>query len=254
MRTPGQIAHKVQQVAYRHRKRELSRLLAEKPQNCVNNATVKTATGTVGVCRLDCKTCDAVVHDRVEGCPSFKLTHTAEELKASLTQFLRTAPIEEVAIRFPDVAALLWALDDPENPERGHLIPDATPTTSLWGVDLWVDTPEELEALSEIGRTYEEEQALLGALGRLLGVDSTELPAALHGLQKRLQELEQAVAAKGAEVAAAVAAKEAAEARARAAEATPPSPPDWRDPGETALEPTSGFFALFRNWRWPWQR
>lgn len=241
MRTPGQIAHKLQQAAFRHRKRELIRLLAVKPQNCAYNATVKTAGGTVGVCRLDCKTCDPSVHDRTEGCASFKLGHpAAEEIKASLTEFFRTAPVEEIAIRYPDVAALIWALDDPEKPERGRLIPDASPTTSLWGIDLWVDTKEELEALSEIGRTYEEERALLGALGRALGVDSTELPAALKTLQERLQALLEEVASKTAEVAEALSAKEAAERRAKMAE----------DRAAELVPAPSGWF----NWRWPWQR
>jgi hypothetical protein len=255
MRPAGQIVQKLKQSGFRHMKRELNRLLAAKPQNCLNNTQVKTSTGTVGVCKLDCKTCDSVVHDRVEGCPSFALTHSPEALKASLKEFFRTASIEEIFVRFPDMATLLWALDDSEHAERGRLIPDASPTTSLWGVDLWVDTQEELEVLTEIGRVYEEERTLLASLGRALAVEPPGLPAAVETLQESLQALQREAAEADTEAGQALLQKEAAETRAKVAEAR-------AEAAEQRLRETPAVVATIDppapsgwfSWRWPWQR
>lgn len=44
-------------------------------------------------------------------CLHFELKHSKEAIKEALDSFLKTAPIQEIAFHFPDLAALLWVLD-----------------------------------------------------------------------------------------------------------------------------------------------
>lgn len=116
MRTSGQVAQKVKQAQFRHIKREIKRLLKQTPSNCKQNRTLELDIGPVGVCSLDCDLCDARFRDRSQECGKWEPRHQKEQIKASLKEFFRTRGRADIAVRFPDVAALLWVLDD-ETPD-----------------------------------------------------------------------------------------------------------------------------------------
>ncbi len=149
MRSPGQTYQKMKQARFRHIKREIENLLKQTPKNCVNNTQAVTPSGTLGICKLDCKTCDEKFEDRAETCGNFSQTHGREDVKKSLQEFFSSKTIPEIAIRYPDVAALLWVLDG-ENPEDGEELPVGSeayfPGSVLAGtyngIKIWVDSEE----------------------------------------------------------------------------------------------------------------
>ena len=149
MKTRGQIAQKFKQAQYRHLKREIERLLKRTAPNCKNNRTLSLKIGPVGVCSLDCDVCDARFEDRAPECEDWDPRHEKDAIKASLKEFFQTRKVPEIAIRFPDVAALLWVLaDDEEDPQAGPLIPQGVSVT-LSGVQVWVDSEEEVRQVSQ---------------------------------------------------------------------------------------------------------
>jgi len=174
MRSNGQIAQKLKQARYRHVKREIRRLLDRNPDNCKNNRTVKTPSGKLGVCKLDCQTCDVWL-DRSPECPDFDPLHTKDEIKDSLKEFFQTRTVPEIAVRFPDVAALLWVLAEDEDPQAGPLFPEGQQLATLFGIDIWVDTPEEFEALREVSENIIEGQKVLDSLASILDEEAPEV-------------------------------------------------------------------------------
>ena len=75
-------------------------------------------------------------------------------IKDHYREFFLSASLHEVAHRFPDVAALLWVLD--ERPEDSWA-PNGSMVGSMGGVLLWADTDEEAGyARSLIERIMEE--------------------------------------------------------------------------------------------------
>lgn len=151
MKSKGQILQKIKQASYRHLKRELSRLLSQRSFNCQNNRLVKLPQeiGEIRVCALDCQICDPASDDRAKSCGLFEPKHDKDEIRESLKRFFLERPVNELAVRFPDVAALLWTILDDSDPQRGDLLPDACPTHSLFGVPLWVDKEEDLQGVRE---------------------------------------------------------------------------------------------------------
>ena len=79
-------------------------------------------------------------------------------------------PVAEIAVRFPDVAARLWVLveNGTGDPQEAPLLPGALPTDEFFGVQLWVDSEEELDTLREASKPY-------------LAAYESELKAAGHG-------------------------------------------------------------------------
>jgi len=149
MKTRGQIAQKFKQAQYRHIKREIGRLLKRTAPNCKNNRTLSLKIGPVGVCSLDCDVCDARFEDRAPECEEWDPRHEKGEIKASLKEFFQTRKVPEIAVRFPDVAALLWVLaDDEEDPQAGPLLPQGVSLT-LGGAEVWVDSEEEVTQVSQ---------------------------------------------------------------------------------------------------------
>lgn len=187
MKGEGQISQKAKQLRFRHLKRELDRLLAQTSRNCEYNTLVTGLSGTLGVCRLDCKTCDPNVTDRADSCGSFKALLEKDKIKESLKTFFETRPPEEIAVRFPDVAALQWVLD----PGEGSLFP--APVATLFGVPVWVETEDELKEMrrifSELEKTQEgllRDQERLLQIGVLLDSRGEEV---IPALQKKMSEL-----------------------------------------------------------------
>lgn len=63
-----------------------------------------------------------------------------EKTKAEYREFFATRAIHEIAREFPDVAALLWVLEDrPDEP----LAVNGTLVGSMGGILLWADTDED---------------------------------------------------------------------------------------------------------------
>lgn len=123
MRTSGQVLQKMKQAQFRHIKREIRRLLKQTPSNCKLNRTLDLDIGPVGVCSLDCEVCDPRFGDRSQECGKWEARHQKEEIKASLKDFFKTRDRADIAVRFPDVAALLWVLGEekPDFPEEDPL-------------------------------------------------------------------------------------------------------------------------------------
>tara|TARA_B100001939_G_scaffold316628_1_gene302680 strand:- start:602 stop:988 length:387 start_codon:yes stop_codon:yes gene_type:complete len=69
-----------------------------------------------------------------------------QQVKAEFKELLATAPLHKIAKEFPDVAALMWVLEQQEE----ELVPGATLVGSLGGVFLWADTPEQATKAREI--------------------------------------------------------------------------------------------------------
>lgn len=154
MKSAGQTYQKMKQARFRHVKREIDNLLKQTPRNCANNSQAKTSTGILGVCKIDCQTCDAQVNDRSGACGEFTQIHGREDVKKSLQDFFFSRTIPEIAIRYPDVAALLWVLDGEELegeeiPEgREDYFPGSILVGTYCGVKLWVDSDAEAKNIS----------------------------------------------------------------------------------------------------------
>ena len=65
-----------------------------------------------------------------------------EEIKDEYRAFFRDAPLHEIARDFPDVAALVWVLED--QPDQALTV-NGTLVGRMGGVILWADTDDEAE-------------------------------------------------------------------------------------------------------------
>lgn len=122
MKTEGQVRHKLQQVTYRHLQRTIRTKLSRRPENCTHNRRVKlpVVDDSIRFCAVrkdddgDALVCDEC-HDGIEQasrCPAFECLFTKDDVKADFTEFLRGSDVATIAAEYPDVAALLWTLDD----------------------------------------------------------------------------------------------------------------------------------------------
>lgn len=101
MRRSGEIRQKLKQAQYRHLKRKL---LLELPAE--------------------------------EDWPQ----EDVDKIKGGFREFLSTAPLHEIARLYPDIAALLWVLEEmPDEP----LAVNGTLVGRIGGVDLWADTEDD---------------------------------------------------------------------------------------------------------------
>lgn len=126
MKTEGAIRYKIKQARYRHLKRLIEQGLAQSPENCAHNrmfhspATAAAGQPPVGVCVCPGQNgdllCDAAWGgvDRARSCPLFQASTTKEQIKAEFTEFLSTSELPIIAREYPDLAALMWVVDDAE--------------------------------------------------------------------------------------------------------------------------------------------
>lgn len=103
MKTEGEVHHKLQQVRFRHLKKELEARLAQDPANCRNWTNLS-------MCQLQNIPCSRKPNNALT-CGVFELANDKDALKNEMKEFFRTRPAAEIAVRFPDVAALMWVLD-----------------------------------------------------------------------------------------------------------------------------------------------
>jgi hypothetical protein len=176
MRTKGQIAQKIKQAQFRHVQKELKRLLKRSAPNCKKNRSMELEFGPVGVCSLDCQVCDVRFHNRAPECEDWELRHSKDEIKESLKEFFRTRAVPEIAVRFPDVAALLWALADDADPQQGPLMV-GIPATTFFGIPVWVDTEEDHVQLKAAVAPILRYSVVLGALCETLEIEAPPLNA-----------------------------------------------------------------------------
>lgn len=90
-----------------------------------------------------------------------------EEIKEEYRAFFHEAPLHEIARDFPDVAALMWVLD--QQPEQA-LVVNGTLVGSMGGVLLWADTDDDAERARGMidkivdAATHEPEPSVVPAL------------------------------------------------------------------------------------------
>ena len=184
MKSRGKIAQKMKQSQFRHIQRELRRLLKRSAPNCSNNRTLTLDIGPVGICALDCDVCDVRFKDRAPACPDWTVRHEKEQIKTSLKEFFKTSTVEEIAVRFPDVATLLWALaEDAEEARSTPLIPEAT-SLGFFGTRVWVDTAEDLDALEESLKPVITRLEVLKTVAALLEVSEESAAEALSDMKE----------------------------------------------------------------------
>jgi len=70
-----------------------------------------------------------------------------DEIKDEYRAFFQEAPLHEIARDFPDVAALMWVLED--QPDQA-LVVNGTLVGSMGGVMLWADSGDEADTAREM--------------------------------------------------------------------------------------------------------
>lgn len=125
MKTRGQIEQQLKQVIYRHLQKRLRANFKQTPQTCRHNQVLDLGgNGTlagVGVC---CFTedgiprgvvCDTRADDgaRARDCIIWEEARSKADVKAEFQAVLDSGNPGIIAAQFPDVAALLWVLEEP---------------------------------------------------------------------------------------------------------------------------------------------
>ncbi len=167
MKSAGQIFQKMKQARFRHVKKEVEGLLKQTSKNCTNCALVDYPNHPVGICKLDFQVCDSRLKDRADTCGKFTPAHGKEEVKQSLQDFFNLRSVHEIAVRFPDVAALLWVLDGetPEGEEispsksREEYFPGGVLAGTFYGIQIWVNSEQDAQ---DFRRWVEEQVSLVG--------------------------------------------------------------------------------------------
>lgn len=134
MKPEGTVRHKLRQAQYRHLKRELRNGLSTKPENCGHNSVLELPGATLRICSLGSPQegyapCDETYGglEQASRCPHFSCLHTPESIRREVKEFFTSSTPAQVALRYPDVAALMWVLEEgPGEPEES-LEEDAGP-------------------------------------------------------------------------------------------------------------------------------
>jgi hypothetical protein len=138
VKSAGAIKHKLNQVRFRHMKKRIEAELRRAPGNCTFNAVVQPPTSPdgevrnghgfgVGLCLYgagDPSTwkptfCDERVDGgaRAKDCGLFCPRKSKDRVKEEFRRELDGMTLPEVAFRYPDMAALIWVLDEEDIPE-----------------------------------------------------------------------------------------------------------------------------------------
>lgn len=193
MRSSGQIQQKLKQVRFRHYKKEAADLLKQTPKNCGNNIQVAGAQTPIRICKLDFQVCDSNSQDRSGSCGTFVQAHGLEEVKKSLLDFFSNRSIPEIAVRYPDVAALLWVLDgevlEGEEPTGGRedYFPGSVLVGTYYGVQLWANSESDSQILRDAISSREAVSARVANLERTITI-LQEMVSEEEAKNARLQE------------------------------------------------------------------
>lgn len=123
MRSESQIKQKLKQVSYRHLQKRLRANFKQVAKRCCHNTPLlldEDKGAWLGMCGileggLSRGVCDATVdgNQRARDCPLWEPLQTKAQVKQTFNDLMESGR-GEVALEFPDVAALMWVLDAPE--------------------------------------------------------------------------------------------------------------------------------------------
>ena len=143
MKSAGQIYQKLKQARFRHIKKEVEALLKKTSRNCSHFSPLPELPNPLGICKLDYRVCGK---ERSANCEDFAHLHGREAIKGSLQEFFSKRDIADIAVRFPDVAALLWVLegetfeDDPHEGDDEDYVSGSVLVGTFYGLQVWVNT------------------------------------------------------------------------------------------------------------------
>lgn len=146
MRTEGQTRQQLKQVLFRHLQRELRQNFRRVPEACqYNKHRYVGGEQALGVCCLDPKQlliCDPKLGgDAVaQNCLKWQALRTKEQIKSEFRSLVSSGDRGRIATRYPDVAAMLWVLDDVSLTEEMRTVEeqfDQAEVTELTDQGLW---------------------------------------------------------------------------------------------------------------------
>jgi len=125
MRSQSQIRHQLKQVTYRHLQKRLRALFKQRPDTCCHNREWELADGVcVNLCGVlnasgqsRMVPCDSRLpgcDDMARECPLWEPLKTKAQVKSEFHAIVQSGNRGLIAASFPDVAALMWVLDDPD--------------------------------------------------------------------------------------------------------------------------------------------
>lgn len=151
MRTKGQVKQQLKQVVFRHLQKVLRGKLKQSPATCRYNRELSLSPGSeVHLCGVLNSEgvprhvlCDARLDactEMARECPLWEPIRGKELLKSDFHKFLRSGDRGKIAARYPDIAALMWVLDNPEMPSESEIseMAVADPPVSPGGVWGWL--------------------------------------------------------------------------------------------------------------------
>lgn len=131
MQSEGQVRQKLKQVAFRYLQRRLRENFRKRPATCIHNMTVildEATNSGVGLCGFPSS--DGLLRNvpcdtRIPGCLVMAKTcslwaplQTREQIKAEFAALLQSGDRGAIASLYPDLAALMWVLDDTPTTEE----------------------------------------------------------------------------------------------------------------------------------------
>ncbi len=197
MREPGAVRHKLKQVSFRYLKRVLEDGLALVPKNCAHNRTfhhpvVAAGAPPAGVCVCPQQDGDLLCDpawggiERAQTCPLYEPLHAKEDLKQEYREFLAGSELAVIAKVYPDIAALMWILQE-DSPGRDIEIGEdweaVTPPPT---------TPAEVFPIQIHDRVVVLEQKADAEALQAFMADAERQRVALHLALKRLGEFKEA--------------------------------------------------------------
>lgn len=118
-RSTSQIRQQLKQVIFRHLQKELRGNFRRHPGTCRHNIEVPLGDGlTVGVCNFMVNgdprrvLCDARNHgvEQAHDCGLWEPWRSKDEVKSGFRTLIDSGDRGLIAVRYPDVAALMWVL------------------------------------------------------------------------------------------------------------------------------------------------
>jgi len=123
MRSQGQIRHQLKQVIFRHLQKQLRLNFKQRPDTCGFNRRVDLGVDShVNLCGVTSAAgeprnipCDSRIPgcmDMARECPLWEPLKSKAEVKAEFHEIIQSGDRGVIAAEYPDIAALLWVLDE----------------------------------------------------------------------------------------------------------------------------------------------